>query len=418
MFGALIGDIVGSRFQFVNLQKSRFHLFTNECAFTDDTICNVAVMDALLHDDDDYTKYIHDWCRRYPNPKGSYEIPFAAWLFSDEIYEYQSKSNGSTMRVSPLAWWFKDYNTVMHHAELAASITHGSEEGIRGAKAVAAAIYCLRMGGTKSDFVHTVDSFYPDFLFQEFPQGRYDDSCMGTVPLACQLFYASSSFEDALRRTIAWGGHSDTLASIVGAIAEAYYGGEFVTFYSKAAKFLAPEMLNVVIAFNEKFAMRCFYRNLSSDNKLEDYRDFVRAQSTEPPKPYKPSNERHKEASFVTLQGTMAEAGIGNDTSISYIINAYQKAVSLGDSQARCYLGDIYRTGKGGTTIDLAKALELYEGSDEGYGHYRCAECYDKGLGTKIDLHKAQSHYKDAYMQCFPLAIRKLRQWNYFEPRP
>lgn len=154
MFGAIIGDIVGSRFEFDNLQTRRFDWFTADCAFTDDTICTIAVMDALLHNDNDYGKHLHRWCQRYPNPKGGYGERFAAWVRSPHPQPYGSYGNGSAMRVSPVAWFYDNYYDVISHAEKTALPTHNHKDGIRGAQAVAAAIYSLRTISDKSNFMH------------------------------------------------------------------------------------------------------------------------------------------------------------------------------------------------------------------------------------------------------------------------
>ena len=106
MLGAIIGDIVGSRWEFNQTNNYNFELFSDKNGFTDDTICTVAVADALLHGSDDYGKYIHKWCRKYPHPMGGYGGRFAKWVMSDNPQPYGSYGNGSAMRVSPIGWWF------------------------------------------------------------------------------------------------------------------------------------------------------------------------------------------------------------------------------------------------------------------------------------------------------------------------
>ena len=138
MIGTIIGDIVGSRFEFHNTNSIDFELFTPECSFTDDTICTVAVADALLRDED-FGKVIHEWCRRYPCPMGGYGGRFAQWVHSDSPQPYNSFGNGSAMRVSPCGY-ISHLDDALRHAEASASCSHNHPEGIRGAVVVAHAI--------------------------------------------------------------------------------------------------------------------------------------------------------------------------------------------------------------------------------------------------------------------------------------
>ena len=143
MLGAIIGDIVGSKYEFNNTFDYNFDMFGEGCAFTDDTICTVAIADAILNKRS-YQESLHDWCRRYPNPKGAYGGRFAAWVHSDNPQPYNSFGNGSAMRVSPVAWLFDDLSQVLEEAEKTALPTHNHPEGIKGAKAVAHAIWHFR----------------------------------------------------------------------------------------------------------------------------------------------------------------------------------------------------------------------------------------------------------------------------------
>ena len=140
MLGAIIGDIVGSRFEFNPTNDFDFELFTDECDFTDDTICTIAVADALLRGID-YGNNIHDWCRRYPNPMGGYGTSFRKWVLSNNPQPYNSYGNGSAMRVSPIGMWFDDWQVVMQEAEKSAACSHNHPEGIKGAQIVAYSVY-------------------------------------------------------------------------------------------------------------------------------------------------------------------------------------------------------------------------------------------------------------------------------------
>ena len=149
MIGSIIGDIVGSRFEFNNTRREDFELFTPECSFTDDTICTVAVADALLRDED-FGQVIHEWCRRYPSPMGGYGGRFAQWVRSDSPQPYNSLGNGSAMRVSPCGY-LPTLQTALEKAEESASCSHNHPKGIRGAVVVAHAIWLLRHGANKAD---------------------------------------------------------------------------------------------------------------------------------------------------------------------------------------------------------------------------------------------------------------------------
>lgn len=143
MIGAIIGDIVGSRFEFNNTRDGNFALFSPECSFTDDTICTVAVADAILRGED-YRTSILRWCRKYPNPMGAYGASFALWLNSPDPQPYNSFGNGAAMRVSPVAYAFDTEQEVIRQAMETAKITHDHPDGIIGAMVIARAIYLMR----------------------------------------------------------------------------------------------------------------------------------------------------------------------------------------------------------------------------------------------------------------------------------
>ena len=143
MIGAIIGDIVGSRFEFSDAPTEGFDLFTPECSFTDDTVCTIAIADAILNEKP-YKDTLHEWCRKYPNPKGGYGPKFQLWVESDDPQPYNSCGNGSAMRVSPIGWLFDDYQEVQEEAKKSAIFSHNHPEGIKGAECVATLIYWLR----------------------------------------------------------------------------------------------------------------------------------------------------------------------------------------------------------------------------------------------------------------------------------
>ena len=244
MLGAMIGDIAGSKYEFNNTFDYDFEMFGEGCDFTDDTICTVAVADAILNGRS-YQESLLDWCRRYPSPKGAYGGRFAGWIRSLDPQPYNSFGNGSAMRVSPVAWLFDDLSQVLEEAEKTALPTHNHPEGIKGAKAVAHAIWHFRKSrfseeskdseneetkGLKNEnakaskdenetiqgFMSIARSYYEDFDTRVYPKGKFDETCMDAVPLSFYLLSQASSFEDAIRLAISHGGDSDTIGAIVG----------------------------------------------------------------------------------------------------------------------------------------------------------------------------------------------------------
>ncbi len=250
MLGAIIGDIVGSRFEFNNTHTGDFELFHATCNYTDDTICTVAIADALVNGKT-YKEALHEWCNKYPFPMGGYGGRFAQWVMAKDPQPYESFGNGSAMRVSPVAWWFNHLTWVLTEAEMTAMPTHNHPEGIKGAVAVAHAINHLRLFDDITGFIDVANAYYPGFQQQVFIPGKFDETCMGTVPLAFQLLLASTSFENAIRRAVAWGGDSDTLAAIVGSMAEAMWGIPD-DIREKACSYLPKEMLRVIFDFNQR----------------------------------------------------------------------------------------------------------------------------------------------------------------------
>ena len=279
MLGAIIGDIAGSKYEFNNTFDYDFEMFGEGCDFTDDTICTVAVADAILNGRS-YQESLLDWCRRYPSPKGAYGGRFAGWIHSLDPQPYNSFGNGSAMRVSPVAWLFDDLSQVLEEAEKTALPTHNHPEGIKGAKAVAHAIWYFRKSkfsekykdseneetkGLKNEnakaskdenetiqgFMSIARSYYEDFDTRVYPKGKFDETCMDAVPLSFNLLSQASSFEDAIRLAISHGGDSDTIGAIVGSIAEARFGIP-QEMKEKALSYLPDNMKDIWKQFAEK----------------------------------------------------------------------------------------------------------------------------------------------------------------------
>lgn len=256
MLGAIIGDIIGSRWEFNPTNDYNFEWLSEENGFTDDTICTVAVADALLNDSD-FGESIHKWCRRYPHPKGGYGGRFAQWVQSYNPQPYNSFGNGSAMRVSPVAHWFNYIDEVLDAAAATALPSHNHDEGIKGAQTVALAIFrALQFGKLAPDHIGEILEECVQFSGYDINIkindviNRFDETCQGTVPVALWIIGISNSFEDAVRKAVSLGADADTLGAIVGSIAEAIWG--IPLDIRKSIKcFLPEEMNDIVIEFYE-----------------------------------------------------------------------------------------------------------------------------------------------------------------------
>lgn len=259
MIGAIIGDIVGSRFEFNNTDKKDFKLFTKDCDFTDDTICTVAVADAIIRGISYQDSLLH-WCRKYPSPMGAYGGSFARWIHSDNPQPYYSFGNGAAMRVSPVAWAFNTEAEVLREAIKTAEVTHNHHEGLIGASVVARAIFRFReFSNAPGDFdvfglVAEHYGYEWNWMNNLPAPGVFDETCQGCVPLAFQILLQSSGFEDAIRRAVSYGGDSDTLGAIVGSLAEARFGVP-IKIAKKAMSYLPEDMRDCVIYFDNKYKL-------------------------------------------------------------------------------------------------------------------------------------------------------------------
>lgn len=229
MLGAVIGDIAGSRFEFDNYRHTDFDIFSPDSDFTDDTICTVAIADWVLQGCNDHlASILQGWCRAYPCPKGAYGGRFSQWIEWKDPEPYNSWGNGSAMRVSAVGWAFATLEETLHFAEQSAAVTHNHPEGIKGAQAVAAAIFWARTGMGKAQIKENITRQFGYDLSQSCDQIRphyhFNESCQETVPQAVTAFLESDDFKHAIRLAVSLGGDSDTLAAITGSIAEAYYG--------------------------------------------------------------------------------------------------------------------------------------------------------------------------------------------------
>lgn len=226
MLGAIAGDIIGSRFEHAGIKSKDFELFNRQSVFTDDTVHTIAVADSLLHKIPYYQKF-REYFLYYPN--AGYGGRFRRWARSPKPVPYGSYGNGSAMRVSPIGWYYNTLEKVLEEAMHSAEMTHNHPEGIRGAQAVASAVFMARNGASKSEIKEYVESQFSYDLCVSIdeirPSYEFDVSCQGSVPQAMIAFLEAKGYEDAVRNAVSLGGDSDTQACIAGCIAEAYYGG-------------------------------------------------------------------------------------------------------------------------------------------------------------------------------------------------
>ncbi|MBP5261757.1 MAG: ADP-ribosylglycohydrolase family protein [Clostridiales bacterium] len=262
MYGAIAGDIIGSRFEFDNGNKSRkFTLFTKDCDYTDDTVMTVAVAEALLDAGPDAGEAevkarlivsMKKWGQKYPY--AGYGARFITWVLSDEHAPYGSYGNGSGMRVSPVGWLYDTIERTREVARWTAEITHNHPEGIKGAESVASAIFMARKGESKSairdyiisefgyDLSRTLDDIRPSY--------HHVEDCMHTMPEAFECYLEATDYEETIRNVMYIGGDTDTLGAIAGAIAEATWGvpDEIVIM---AREYLPVDICEVVLRFRE-----------------------------------------------------------------------------------------------------------------------------------------------------------------------
>ena len=224
MLGAIVGDIVGSVYEFNNLRSKDFPLFRGDSTFTDDTILTIATADALMSDLNFAAKY-REYGRKYPS---SYGLRFQDWIDKVITGPYNSFGNGSAMRVSPVAWFEEKEQRVMDLAKRSAEVTHDHPEGIKGAQATAMAVLWARSGVPRDRIRRDIEGQFDYDLSTSVDElretYRYNETCQQTVPQAIRCFLEAEGFEDAIRNAISIGGDSDTLAAITGSIAEAKWG--------------------------------------------------------------------------------------------------------------------------------------------------------------------------------------------------
>ncbi len=224
MLGAIAGDVIGSVYEMNNVKTKDFELFPSGSRPTDDSVLTIATMDSILSGKP-FAESYKLWFRRYPN--AGYGGNFKRWAISDDMAPYSSFGNGSAMRVSPIGFFYDSLEEVLEKAGESAAVTHNHPEGIKGAKATAAAVYLAKTGSSKREIKEYIETAFGYDLNASLDSIRpwyvNDVSCQGSVPQAIISFLESESYEDAVRNAISIGGDSDTIACITGGIAEAYY---------------------------------------------------------------------------------------------------------------------------------------------------------------------------------------------------
>ena len=279
MYGAILGDIIGSPFEFDRGDKTKnFDLFSKGCDFTDDSVMTIAVGEALLAVGPEATvkeieeavvTNMQDWGKRYPY--AGYGGRFRYWLRERNPKPYGSYGNGSAMRVSAAGWLYDSMERTREVARATANVTHNHPEGIKGAEATAGAIYMARNGSSKEEIKEYIEREFHynlDRTLDEIRPGYHmDETCQRTVPEAIIAFLESKDFEDAIRNAVSLGGDTDTLGAITGSIAEAFYGIPAVLLAECRNRIAEGLMTDVLDEFDHVLGRD---RNVESDDKEDN----------------------------------------------------------------------------------------------------------------------------------------------------
>lgn len=261
MIGSIIGDIVGSIYEFTpnNIKTKQFEFFNPNGSYTDDSILTFATADWLLHGGE-VANYYSKYGEKYPWPMGGYGGEFKLWLVrsirQQDYRPYNSCGNGSAMRVGPVGWAFDTIEEILAKAKESAECTHNHPEGIKGAQATALAIMMARHGCDKNEIRSEIEKrFEYDLQFtceQIRPTYTWGGTCQDSVPQAIVAFLDREDYEDSIRNAISIGGDSDTIGCITGSIAEAYFGVP-ADLRTSAMKYLPEEFQSIISEFENKF---------------------------------------------------------------------------------------------------------------------------------------------------------------------
>ena len=259
MIGSIVGDIIGSVYEYHNQKRKDIELDTPNMRCTDDTILTVATMDALLHPEIGYAKMYKKYFRKYVNSRRGFGGYFYDWGLSDSLKPYNSFGNGSAMRVSPVAWVAQSIDEVLLLAKQSAEVTHNHPAGIVGAQAVALAILMARNNSSKDEIKQEILNHFDYDLSRNLDEIRieneFNETCPGSVPEALTAFLESTSYEDTIRSAISIGGDSDTIACMAGGIAEAFYGGVGESFVKFAQSHLDDYLNRTINEFYCKYGL-------------------------------------------------------------------------------------------------------------------------------------------------------------------
>jgi len=254
MIGAIAGDVIGSVFEHYAIKSTQFDLFSPNSRFTDDTVLTVAIANAIMRDID-YATSLRTFGAKYPD--AGYGASFFRWIFSSDMKPYNSWGNGSAMRVSPVGFAFTSIEDVLEEAKKSAEVTHNHPEGIKGAQAVALAIFLARSGKSKAaiktEITHRFGYDLDRKLDDIRPHYNFDVSCQGSVPESIIAFLEGENFDDTIRKGISLGGDSDTIACIAGGIAQAFYQDIPQEIIFNVRKRLPESFLDIIDKFCERY---------------------------------------------------------------------------------------------------------------------------------------------------------------------
>jgi len=252
VLGIISGDVIGSCFEGSKKVQPGFPLFTPDSRITDDTVLSVATASAILNADD-YLETYQKYYNKYPYC--GYGGAFKEMAKVNNLSPYGSYGNGSAMRVGPVGWAFDTIEETLYEAQLSSECTHDSAEGIKGAQAVAMAMFYARKAQSKDFIINEVASlgYDLDMGLADIEVGKFEISCQGTIPICMTVFKETESFEEAIRVAISMGGDTDTNAAIVGGIAEAYYGEIPIDIQKGIFERMPEDMANMVVAFVKEF---------------------------------------------------------------------------------------------------------------------------------------------------------------------
>ena len=264
MLGAIIGDIVGSTYEWYNVKNYDFELVPAGSRFTDDTVLSVAVAEKILNDQrsvmsskKSFALWYKQYYRRYPN--AGFGQMFAQWATSDELKVQRSYGNGAAMRVTAIGLAYESLDEVLKEAKESCYYTHNHPEAIKGAKAVATAVFLAKKQCDKAEIKQYIEKKF-HYEFQALDDIRsgyvFDSRTSYSVPPAIEAFLESESYEDAIRKAVSIGGDSDTIACIAGGIAQAYYREIPENIYTRAMNVLDSGLKRVAIEFEEKYLMQ------------------------------------------------------------------------------------------------------------------------------------------------------------------